>query len=347
MSCEFVIVRLWNRWLNFGSFLHPIKPFSEHTPVSFLNNSINMPQLDEVLKTIFDTNDIVDSLARDLFESIEALDASNATTNDTKKTWKGSANDISTFMKKCTAYSTKMGERILNVRDKREGREGDTLLHAVAKVGNLPVAAFLIENNLDVNAVDTSQTLRTPVFKAVAHGWFDLAYLFAKNGANLMHLDFNGENIFHYIARRNNAIAIKEVANHGNLGPGEIQFLAGQARRPNAKSFEKKKYPEQVAPAGSICYDVLHKYRTEGLYVSVADSKKIKTTEASRRNRSTWAQSRSEQPANATEPVPEDTGVQNALEMSLEASKDSSNIVGGMSDYTDFDALPTSSEKVE
>ena len=199
----------------------------------------------------------------------------------------GSTDDIRTFMKKCTAYSAKMGEGILNVRDKRKGREGDTLLHAAAKVGNLPIAAFLIENGLDVNAVDTSQTLCTPIFKAISYGWFELAYLLAKNGANLMHLDFDGENIFHYVARKNSGIAIKEIANHGNLGLGEIQFLAGQARRPHAKSVEKRKYPEQLALKGSICYDILHKYRTEGNYVSISDSKKMNKNLSSK---PTWTQ---------------------------------------------------------
>ena len=292
-----------------------------------------MPQLDDLLKTIFTTNEIVDSLARDLFESIEAMDASNVRMSDVKKSLKGSTNDISTFMKKLTAYSTKMGKSILTVRDKREGREGDTLLHAAAKVGNLPVAAFLMENGLDVNAVDTSQTLCTPIFKAVVYGWFDLAYLLAKNGADLMHTDFNGENIFHYVARKNSAISIKEIANHGNLGQGEIQFLAGQARRPDAKSFEKKKYPEQLAPEGSICYDILHKYRTEGLYVSIADSKKIKAINESKKKSKSgkWAQSRRDLAAEMMEPVPENgaTGEAplKALEDTLDASNDASKSV--------------------
>ena len=52
------------------------------------------------------------------------MDASNVHMSDVKKSLKGSTNDISTFMKKLTAYSTKMGKSILTVRDKREGREG-------------------------------------------------------------------------------------------------------------------------------------------------------------------------------------------------------------------------------
>jgi hypothetical protein len=183
--------------------------------------------IEHALQDLHDTKEIVASLSRDLYDSIEGMHPNYEERKKVKRSHQ-KTDDVSLFIKKFGMYLNKMGPVMLGVRDNREGREGDTLLHTAARVGVLTIAAFLIEQGVDVNAVDTSQTQVTPLLKALKHSHFEVAYILAQNGANAKCRDANGCNIFHYIAKRKAAIALKEIVQYAGLTDNDVMDLASQ-----------------------------------------------------------------------------------------------------------------------
>ena len=276
-----------------------------------------MSAIDMALNELHETREIIDSLSRDLYESIDGMQADYEHRKKTRRQEK--TDDVTLFTKKFDAYTQKMGVNMAEVRDKRSGRHGDTLLHSAARVGIMPIVAFLIEQGADVNAIDSSHTLLTPILKALSHGHFEVAYLLAHNGANLKCRDAHGRNIFHYIAERNSAFAARHMVKQGGLSETEVKELANQrhtyeinykvevrtdtdiasangkmmasalamGKNPgpgkiNAGTYtvqlhREKRLPEDVAPPDSLVRAVLVSFRDSGRYQTHGEKKVIES----------------------------------------------------------------------
>lgn len=272
-----------------------------------------MTAIEWALKELHETREIIDSLSRDLYESIDGMQADYEHRKKTRKREK--TDDVTLFTKKFEAYTQKMGVNMAEVRDQRLGREGDTLLHSAARVGIIPVVAFLVEQGADINAIDSSQTQLTPILKALSHGHFEVAYLLAHNGANIKCRDANGRNVLHYIAKSNNASAARHIVRHGGLTDFEVKELANQrhtynilynvevrsdtdlgsakgkmlasalamGKDPKPGKIEQGKHhvemqrqkslPEDVAPAESLVRAVLSSFRETGHYITHGQKK--------------------------------------------------------------------------
>ena len=210
-------------------------------------------------------SEVVTSMLIDLFETIENSAESNGKSST-------DASDINFFIGKCSSYMKHKGiMTIMQGRDVRKGREGYTLLHAAVKVGNNPLIEYMIDNGADINAVDNSQNLKTPIMFAIESRKFESCLTLANRGANIYHDDRNSENIFHYFARVNNSTYLKKIVSITNLSLYDIQTLASKN-----SIIKKKPFPEYYAPDNSITKDVLISYRKQGSYISINDIKVIK-----------------------------------------------------------------------
>jgi hypothetical protein len=215
------------------------------------------------LRSFVSCDAVLTGMLIDLFETIE-----NSLNSRDKA---GSVADISFFIGKCSGYMKQKGVLpIIQGRDSRRGSEGYTLLHAVARTNNVEVMKYLIKHGADVNAVDNSLNLYTPMMLAVENSCFDTATLLAASGASLSCENVNGENILHYFARVNNATFLKRVVANSNLTTFEIKQLASKA-----SVFKKRgALPEDYAAAKSIVGGILTSYRESGTYLSASDLKK-------------------------------------------------------------------------
>jgi len=231
-----------------------------------------------VLDAFVSVDEIMSSMMSDLFETME--NSSGVTGNKVTAEARG---DISFFKGKCEVCMKQKGVLpIVQGRDSRRGREGYTLLHAAARVGNQELIKYLLKKGADVNAVDNSLNLMTPMMTALTAQNYDAAVVFAANGAMLSCEDCNGENIFHYFARANNASFLKKVVELSQIGAYDIQQLASKQA-----IVKKKPYPEDYAPKKSVVEQVLNSYRQTGSYTSASDYKKMKASGAhGRRSRS-------------------------------------------------------------
>ena len=210
--------------------------------------------------------DVIASMLADLFETIENSSTSSSSKSANES---GDASDIDFFIGKCSNYMKQKGiYPILQGRDSRRGREGYTLVHAASRIGNTSLLAYLLDNGADVNAVDNSRNLRTPLMIAVDSHNFSSATLLANRGARLECEDANGENIFHYYARSNNAKDLKQLVLASQLGAFDVQALASKQA-----VLKKKPFPENYAPPLSITCDILRSYREQGAYLSASDIK--------------------------------------------------------------------------
>ena len=199
-------------------------------------------------------SDVVTSMLVDLFETIEN------SASGSSKTGSAEATDFAFFTGKCENYIKQKGVyAIIDGRDTRRGREGYTLLHAAARVGNMELAKYLIGHGADVNAVDNSRNLQTPLMFAINAHMFDVGVLLALHGGRLDAEDCNGENIFHYFARVNNALYLKKTVAISKISPSEIQAIASKE-----SILKKKSLPEKYANSKSIIFDVLTSYREQG-----------------------------------------------------------------------------------
>jgi len=215
--------------------------------------------------------DIMSLMMSDLFETIE-----NSSSMSGNKITAGARGDISFFQGKCEICIRQKGVfPVIQGRDPRRGREGYTLLHAAARIGNQELIKYLLKKGADVNAVDNSLNLYTPLMTAIASHSYDAAVVLAANGALLPCEDCNGENIFHYFARANNASYLKKVVELSRIGAYDIQQLASKQA-----ILKKKPYPENYAPKTSVVEQVLRGYRMTGSYTSVSDIKKLRASGA-------------------------------------------------------------------
>lgn len=182
-----------------------------------------------------------ESLSRELFAALDA--------------------DASFFIKKCVEQQGSLN--LVQPRDLRLGREGDTLLHCAAKSESSDAVAatgFLLQHGCDVNATSSSLTLLTPLHCAIALQHVLLACELVAAGARCDALDINGDCIFHYLARTGSVVFLQKVVAQAGMTEGKVQQLASWR---NAK---RAKLPEDLA-ASELMRNVLASYRESGSYV--------------------------------------------------------------------------------
>jgi ankyrin repeat protein len=187
-------------------------------------------------------------LVRDLFDSLDAV----ALRRDQLT--------AQFFMRKVEQY----GSNVMQARDCRPGREGETLLHSAARCGDRSVTRFLIEvgaGSVDLDASSSPITLITPFMTAIVNHNFDVAMDFLAAGAHWDVVDFAGDNILHYLARAGSAKALKQIVNICGLSGRAVQQLASQANGQGKKS----KFPEDVA-VNPLVKAILRSYRETGIY---------------------------------------------------------------------------------
>ena len=268
-----------------------------------------------VLDLFVGAHTISDGFLLDLFETIDA-----------EKEAKGGATSAGSkfFIQKCETYMKQKGkDAIMLGRDRRVGREGSTLLHACARAGNVELILYLIRNDANLNAVDTSLSLRTPIMIAIDSHMFDSANVLAANGADLMLQDMSGYNVLHYLAKTGSALNTKRIVMNGNLSPMEVQLLAQTAcavrkyscttikaqdpaaSYPVTRDGPKTRkvplpedqqrtlpqmegcLPDELCEQNTVMHDVLKCYKESGMYRSAGDVKKIRAAQqASEKNKS-------------------------------------------------------------
>lgn len=139
---------------------------------------------------------------------------------------------------------------VLSARDRRHGFECRTLLHACCEYGLLIQATYLLRIGHDINVIDSSVSKVTPIIIAINYGHVEIVKALVIHGSNLSLLDNNNENIFHHVARSNNARVLKIILNNCSLSSSQLQKLL------NMKSISRKK-PVDVAIARSLCSNIL------------------------------------------------------------------------------------------
>eukprot|EP01041_Mallomonas_annulata_P000733 gene733-1409_t len=158
----------------------------------------------------------------------------------------------SDFISKCNSVDT---ETILSARDMRIGHEGRTLLHTAARLGYTSAIKFLIGVGHDIDPVDSSCTLVTPLLDAIACNHIRAACVLVEAGANLFHQDKRLENSLHTAARVGSRMVIGLIK-LSKISQEKIKELAST---PNAKH----KFPEDLANF-ELTREVLYNFRTTG-----------------------------------------------------------------------------------
>ena len=156
------------------------------------------------------------------------------------------------FIKKCQSLDV---EIVISARDSRMGSEGRTLLHSASKFGCITAVKHLVSIGHDVDSIDSSASLVTPLQEAVSANHVKLACLLVEAGANLFHLDIRNENSIHYAARVGSRITIG-LLKSSKLPKEKIQELLST---PNVRH----NFPEDLA-CSDLTREVLHNFRTHG-----------------------------------------------------------------------------------
>jgi len=192
-------------------------------------------------------HDHSESLARELFAALDA--------------------DVSFFIKQCGEYieaehkAGGLGRPLSQLRDRRLGRESDTLLHSAAKSGSVAATAFLLQHGCEVNATSSSLTLLTPLHCAIALQHVRLACDLVAAGARCDIVDINGDCVFHYLARTNSVVFLKRLVAQAGLPEGTVQQLASW------RNSKRGKLPEDIATS-ELMRKVLASFRESGSYAS-------------------------------------------------------------------------------
>eukprot|EP00941_MAST-03F_sp_MAST-3F-sp1_P000657 g657.t1 len=130
--------------------------------------------------------------------------------------------------------------RMLDLHDRSKAGGGRTLLHTACWWGNDKMVRFLVKIGADINAIDTAYNRFTPLFEAVRGGRSRITKFLIQHGANIRNVDFQGNTIMHWAARRGWGAQISSILRISELyEPGSTKGLLLE------KNF-KGKTPDQV-----------------------------------------------------------------------------------------------------
>ncbi len=93
------------------------------------------------------------------------------------------------------------GMKMLSLHNKEELGGGRTLVHAAAFFGCTKLLTYLIKLGANINCIDTSALLTTPLMEAARMGRTECIELLLENGANLKAQDASGDTAAHIAAR--------------------------------------------------------------------------------------------------------------------------------------------------
>lgn len=91
----------------------------------------------------------------------------------------------------------------------------ETALHLAAEHGNGAMAAALLDNGADVNALVWREDGRTPLYVAILEGHFDVITLLLDRGARIDACGENGWTVFHLAAGRGQESVVRLFLEHG------------------------------------------------------------------------------------------------------------------------------------
>lgn len=161
------------------------------------------------------------------------------------------------FIKKCQESDTGI---IVSARDNRSGYEGRTLLHSAAKLGCVAAVKYLISIGHEIDPIDSSVSMVTPLQEAVLSNQLKIACILIEAGANIFHLDIRNENSLHYAARVGSRMVIG-LFKTSKVSKVQIQELLTTAN-------VKNRFPEDLAHS-ELTREVLHNFRTFGKHQPV------------------------------------------------------------------------------
>lgn len=174
------------------------------------------------------------------FEIFEALDYDNSESAD--------------FFKEKSAEL--MPSQLVNLRDKRLGNEGRTLLHNAARKGSLAAVLSLIRQGHAIEPVDSCVSKITPLMDAIINRHIEISVVLIEAGAHLFRIDINGENGLHYAARGGSCRLLRSIISASKLSKEDCIRLA------SSKNV-KRQYPEDLA-ANSMIKEILRGLRENG-----------------------------------------------------------------------------------
>ena len=176
--------------------------------------------------------------------------------------------DMNYFMSLCKLVTDNV---IINARDKRPMSEGRTLLHNISlcnHTNSLFTMKYLIDTGVDINAIDCSVSLRTPLMDAVATVNIEKSLYLIEVGADITRRDASGDNAFHYAAKTGIAMLIRKVIEVSICKHTSMQQIQNILDTPNVK----KRLPEDMA-ANKPCKDLLTFIRLNGAFPTKIDRK--------------------------------------------------------------------------
>ena len=159
------------------------------------------------------------------------------------------------FQQKCESIDRDV---IISARDSRYGYEGYTILHYACHVGNFSAVTYLLQIGHDLDPVDCSASLVTPLMVAISLNRLDISCAIVEAGGNLFKQDIRMENAMHYAARVS-SIMVKQILSSSKLEKDKIQALVST---PNIKNC----FPEDVAKT-ELIQEVLENYRNFGVHI--------------------------------------------------------------------------------
>lgn len=158
-------------------------------------------------------------------------------------------------------------EIILSTRDRRMEFHNLTLLHIAARMGLTKAIEHLLSVGQEIDIIDTSVSLRTPLLEAIAARQEEAVFMLIKFGAQLSHQDINGENSFHYAAKVGSRM-LRVLYSNCDINRANIQKLLSVTNI-------KLQFPEDRA-INSITKDILIELRQYGCRIQKNGKKNSK-----------------------------------------------------------------------
>jgi ankyrin repeat protein len=179
------------------------------------------------------------------FEIFEALDFDNSFSSEF-------------FKEKCAELPY---FQLIDLRDKRLGNEGRTLLHNAARKGSVTAVLTLLRMGHVSNPVDSCISKVTPLMDAILNNNIEVSVILVEHGASLTMCDINGENSFHYCARAGSSRLLRSVISASRFSKELIMTCA------SSKTI-KQQLPEDLAK-NAVVKEILKGLRENGYHPKI------------------------------------------------------------------------------